>query len=512
MDKLSSQVSSSFLHAEWALHIAILINFGGRDQDVHSDLVNSLYSSDDETRIARLDKEQIFLNDAEYQMQALLNDISGRHIMVITESPGPMIAWMESYATYHGDWVPESFVGSCLEYDRVSSEIYAQSLLQGIIVSMATERRLLILHNLDIIYAALYDVFNSNYSRSGGEGTQRYCRIARAAFCNPRCAVAEQFKVVLVVTPERAKMYEPALLNRFAKIRVDLHNLVYSKDFSEVSKLWESATDIKSRSGWRETDFIPACPSDLCDIVALSTIIQSENPCRHGGPGAENNPDFNAPPAAHLADSSVVFANKLTPLMTPQLISEDYWNEMRNISPNMNRALPTFEQLIVKLQQDSEKGATQTIIPVLVPTFKAGTDRSSNAQSMSLKNIESFWGEGNCGVCDVHSAIVMKNEVSEAALRSKISEHIRSSVSKMEKRARRNSAKVVSVLHVHVDMGTDRAQDQVDYMRTQIEWGIRELTTELQKATNALYVQGEQRRSSGFLLPDFLDSGNAFWF
>ena len=91
-------------------------------------------------------------------------------------------------------------------------------MIQAAIVSMAQERRLLILHNVDSIYAALYDVFNSNYSRASGPNSQRYCRIAREGFCNPRCAVADQFKTVLVVTRKRAAQYEAALLNRFAKL------------------------------------------------------------------------------------------------------------------------------------------------------------------------------------------------------------------------------------------------------------------------------------------------------
>ena len=126
--------------------------------------------------------------------------------MVITDSPGPVIAWIEQRARAVANWNPESFwdwdkphvfkekrlqtkqslpgclqlnsrlvaglVGSPLEQDRLSTDMYAQTMIQAAIVSMAQERRLLILQNLSIIYAALYDVFNSNYCRAGGDGFQ----------------------------------------------------------------------------------------------------------------------------------------------------------------------------------------------------------------------------------------------------------------------------------------------------------------------------------------------------
>ena len=219
--KLCQERQLQFVPASWALQLAVLNNVSGNDGEGS---LEKMVGSLGQTETDGVDGVSL-LSDicpevlcASNRLDSLLGDVDGRHIMVITNSPGPVIAWIQHRARLMGNWNPESLVGSPLEQDKVSTDIYAQSMIQAAIVSMAQERRLLILHNADSIYPALYDVFNSNYSRASGPNSQRYCRIAREGFCNPRCAVADQFKAVLVVTRKRAAHYEPALWNRFAKL------------------------------------------------------------------------------------------------------------------------------------------------------------------------------------------------------------------------------------------------------------------------------------------------------
>lgn len=219
--KLCRERNLDFVPADWALRMAILNNLSGnRASGALDKMLESLNHEAPEKAHTVYDLEDLCpeVRLVSNRLDSLLGDVDGRHIMVITESPGPVIAWIQRQSRLVANWNPESLVGSPLEQDQVSTDMYAQSMIQAAIVSMAQERRLLILQNLDIIYAALYDVFNSNYSRASGPSSQRYCRIAREGFCNPRCAVADQFKAVLVVTRERAAQYEPALLNRFAKL------------------------------------------------------------------------------------------------------------------------------------------------------------------------------------------------------------------------------------------------------------------------------------------------------
>ena len=226
--KLCRDRELKFVPADWALQMAVHNNFSGnstrgdngeRTAGTLSTMKDSVHA-DEAQCFATLQQVLPESTNTVNRLDSLLGDVDGRHIMVITDSPVPVIAWIEQRARTVANWNPESLVGSPLEQDRTSTDMYAQSMIQAAIVSIAQERRLLILQNLSIIYAALYDVFNSNYCRAGGDG-QRYCRIAREGFCNPRCAVADQFKAVLVVTRERAAEYEPALLNRFAKLEAE---------------------------------------------------------------------------------------------------------------------------------------------------------------------------------------------------------------------------------------------------------------------------------------------------
>ena len=216
------EMQLEFVPADWALEMAILNNLSGNDESgALTEMLKSLRQKEGAT-YPPLKEIYPRVRSASHRLDSLLGDVDGRHIMVITDSPGPVIAWIQHRAQMVGHWNPESLVGSPLECDQMSMDMYAQSMIQTAIVSIAQERRLLILQNLDIIYAALYDVFNSNYSRASGPQSQRYCRIAREGFCNPRCAVADQFKAVVVVTRDRATQYEPALLQRFAKLEVGI--------------------------------------------------------------------------------------------------------------------------------------------------------------------------------------------------------------------------------------------------------------------------------------------------
>ena len=57
--------------------------------------------------------------DVSVCLDSLLGDVDGRHIMVITESPGPVIAWIRHQAQRVAGWNPECLVGSPLEQDQV---------------------------------------------------------------------------------------------------------------------------------------------------------------------------------------------------------------------------------------------------------------------------------------------------------------------------------------------------------------------------------------------------------
>lgn len=466
------------LQSEWALHLAILINFGGNpfssadDEASYFRMIETLYQ--DKTSIP-LQSVLESVQNTDYQIRALLEDVDGRHAMIITDAPGPVMAWIKTQATEIGaGWDPECFVGSCLQDDDESSDIYAQGLLQSIIVSMSHKKRLMILHNLDTIYPALYDVFNSNYTKSGG-GSQKYCRVARAGFCNPRCAVADQFKVIVVVTPARARLYEPALLNRFSKHYIGVQGLVYGEEEAQARDVWQNAItnihDSKSEKSYvKDTDIVPACPPDFMDMVALSARTRL---------GTQDEGDSGA------FRKSLVHV--MGPLLAPELVNRQFWQErpeeyrgpIKHAEPyGRRRGMPTFEMLLEVLKgacfdpSDGSERKAHTIIPVLVPTFKPGIGTSET------HNIDRISEQLN-DTHDVAKVILMKRETSEASLREKMGKYVQQVVQRAVDNGRNGVPDMLTVLHMHIDMGLENAQDQVDFARIQIEWAIRELIQQL---------------------------------
>lgn len=193
--QLCKERQLEYVPADWALEMAVLNNISGNSQ---SGARKKMLSSLSRGKGMKLHDIYPEVCRAANCLDSLLGDVDGRHIMVITDSPGPVTAWIQVQARAVANWNPDCLIGSPFEQDRVSTDMYAQEMVQAAIVSIAQERRLLILQNLDIIYTALYDVFNSNYSRPSGPQSQRYCRVSREGFCNNCCPVADQFKASLL--------------------------------------------------------------------------------------------------------------------------------------------------------------------------------------------------------------------------------------------------------------------------------------------------------------------------
>jgi hypothetical protein len=73
------------------------------------------------------------------------------------------------------------------------------------------------------IFRALYDMLNQNHTIVGG---RRNCCIALGPHSNPMCAVHEDFRAVVVMTPAQAAAADPSLLNRFEKQWLDASQLL----------------------------------------------------------------------------------------------------------------------------------------------------------------------------------------------------------------------------------------------------------------------------------------------
>ena len=424
---------------EWALHLAVMANFSGNSISLDTSKLYECKSSASsggnawswrpewgannrhQEAVPNLLELQPDVDKPGRRLDSLLADTGGRHIMVITSSPGPIIAWICSRASDLAGWNPEALVGSPLELDQASADMYAQSMLQAAIVSIAQERRLLVLHNLSAIYAALYDVFNANYTRGGGADSQKYCRIARAGFCNPRCAVAEHFKAVLVVTPERARLYEPALLNRFAKVQVEVEDLLeaclcgegspaatvaHEEWLRQARKNWpvlarqpgSAATEPPESDGQDRlpTDLVAGCPPKLLGVVLLSAQMRSsastgKQPLDYtGGIGAISDRLLKPllPLELHLTRSTMGASTSSLPSQGPG------WQMNAPELPPAWEAQPTFASLANEARLASaSRSEKHTVLLLLITTF-CDPEHWSTDLAGSLDDLETV----TCGI------------------------------------------------------------------------------------------------------------------
>jgi len=442
--------SRSVVPVEWAVHLALLNNMGGNrgftaeeDGDSLQKLCKAIYTS---SSPRPLDEVAERIARPTRLLETLLGDVDGRHVMVICRCAGPVIRWIEATARHAARWQPETLIGSALERDQSGSDMYAQSMLQAAIVSMAQERRLLILQNLAVIHTALYDLFNANYSRGGGSGGQRFCRVARANFCNPRCAVADQFKAVLVVPPEQARRFEPALLNRFAKVEVELCDLLDAFDGRHLqawrAQVQQSMPCLGAQPGEDDEVMLhmPAAPPGLLHMVELSLFTQ--------------HPELDD----YTGEEQCRLANELLlPMLAPESNLENQQRSglIQNVegaADHLIRPHWTFPGLIRAVVSHAEfRGG---LLPVIVPTY------CCDMQPQILKELHSATGLRSI----VEESIAMTLVPSHVRLHEKLDAFVSRSIDAMD-----DDEDALCCLHVHIDMRNPRAKDGADYFIAQLD-------------------------------------------
>ena len=92
---------------------------------------------------------------------------------------------------------------------------------------------ILILRNLDMIYASLYDIFNQNFTCMGDK---KFARIAYEC-TKISSEINKDFKVIIIVNKEKIEQLklDPPFVNRFEKHIVNFKMMLNDKDF-EISK------------------------------------------------------------------------------------------------------------------------------------------------------------------------------------------------------------------------------------------------------------------------------------
>ncbi|CAK9037285.1 OVARIAN TUMOR DOMAIN-containing deubiquitinating enzyme 10 (OTU domain-containing protein 10) (Deubiquitinating enzyme OTU10) [Durusdinium trenchii] len=201
----------------------------------------------------------------------------------------------------------------------------------------------------------------------------------------------------------------------------------------------------EGKNGELPTDLVAACPIDE-DEPDLSTLLQSLTLSafmRHAQRTSLHTGEISAKEAL------------FSPLISPEFL------EGQPNSPSWCRSSKShFGELLQQICDSLGDSAGHTIIPLLIPTFSAPN------QTLDLDAVKELPNYGK-----VFSEINMEGMPSQATLRESMKEH----VERIAKQLSEGRGRVLSALHVHVNMKQDHAQDIVDYLRFQLEWCAGEL-------------------------------------
>ncbi|CAG8439539.1 3367_t:CDS:10 [Acaulospora colombiana] len=221
-------------------------------------------------------------------ISANLNDESARHLMVIGKSDSIVnILTHQLYneKRYREDALdPVVIMGSQFPDDQ---QDYSYSVLSRIMMCVEAGRPL-ILTDLEIIYGALYDLWNQNYIVYGSKDDPRYfTRVALGAYANPMLYVNKTFRCILVLDESKLKEADPPLLNRFEKQKMSIEDALSEEQCGLVKTLkdWvqQMATmigknNVTVRHNFTLKDlFIGYDPDETLQSLVISTMHKYKN-------------------------------------------------------------------------------------------------------------------------------------------------------------------------------------------------------------------------------------------
>ncbi|RHZ50618.1 hypothetical protein Glove_494g23 [Diversispora epigaea] len=255
------------------IQMALARNFGGTDQNAklreeYFENVLQMFNNYGEWKYEPISTPEL--------INANLRDENARHLMVIGKSD--YIINILTYQLSNQGLEPVVILGSQFPDDK---QDYSYNVLSRIMMCVETGRPL-ILTDLDIIYGALYDLWNQNYIVYGNKGNPRYfTRIALGAY-DPLLCVNKKFRCILVLDESRLDKADPSLLNRFEKQRLTIEDTltIQQHEIVEILKEWVrqmgtlvSKNRMPSRSDFTFKDlFIGFNPDETLQSLVMYTM------------------------------------------------------------------------------------------------------------------------------------------------------------------------------------------------------------------------------------------------
>ena len=149
-----------------------------------------------------------------------LNDKNSRYLMLIIKSDSAAFILDNFLSKNVKNRI--TFVGSKFE-DDLNKEEYSFRTLSDVILYME-KGWAIIMQDMDHIYSSLYDLFNQNFTITGGN--KKNCRIALGSVINPLCFVHDEFHCIIMVQEEMLSRCEPPFLNRFEKYFLSFETII----------------------------------------------------------------------------------------------------------------------------------------------------------------------------------------------------------------------------------------------------------------------------------------------
>ena len=126
---------------------------------------------------------------------------------------------------------------------------------------------IIILHNLNQVYAFLYDLFNKNFIIKDGK---QYARICLGNYSEQHTPINRSFKVIIMVNKKYLDKVEPPFLNRFEKFLLSFSQLIDEKvkilaniiSFEIDIKKYEDKLKYKEKINYRLKNLLIGCHKD----------------------------------------------------------------------------------------------------------------------------------------------------------------------------------------------------------------------------------------------------------
>ena len=124
--------------------------------------------------------------------------------------------------------------------DDSKSEEYILKILNKVQLNME-QNKVLILNNLEVVYPALYDLFNQNFTEVG---KKNYARIALGYTTNAFSFVNDNFRCIVNVDEDKIEKEESPFLNRFEKHVLSFENLLDKKELSQSYDIYDTLLEL----------------------------------------------------------------------------------------------------------------------------------------------------------------------------------------------------------------------------------------------------------------------------